>query len=92
MAGQLSEGKKYNVYKCENGLIDVAFPIVIEGVHVGNMFTGQFAFKRPDIEFFRNQAKKFGFDEKEYLEAFAKVPVFSEEKIQKTPAWLKVSF
>ena len=84
LAGQLSEGKKYNVYQCKNGLIDVAFPIVIEGVHVGNMFTGQFAFEKPDIEHFRAQAREFGFDEAAYLEAFSKVPVFSEEKIQKT--------
>ena len=48
------------------------------------MFTGQFALEKPDIDFFRNQARQFGFDEAAYLEAFAKVPVFSEEAIKKT--------
>ena len=84
LANQLKKGKKYNVYKCKNGLIDVAFPIIIEGNHVGNMFTGQFTFEKPDIEYFKKQAKEFGFDEKLYLEALAKVPIFSEEKIKDT--------
>lgn len=82
LANQLKEGNRYNVYKCKNGLIDVAFPIIIDGIHVGNMFTGQFVNEKSDIDYFRKQAKEFGFNEKEYIEAFKKVPVFSEERIK----------
>ncbi len=82
LAGQLSEGHTYNVYECENGLVDVAVPIIIEGVYLGNLFTGQFLFEEPDFDFFSRQAEEFGFDKKEYLNALAKVPVYSSDKIK----------
>ncbi len=82
LAGHLKSGSKYNVYKCKNGLMDVAMPIVVGNNHIGNFFTGQFFTEEPDIEYFRNQAKKYNFDEKAYLDDLAKVPVFSEEQIK----------
>jgi len=68
-------------YQCPHGLIDNATPIIINGKHMGNFFTGQFFLEPPDQEFFRKQAKKFGFVEKEYLEAVGKVPVWTKEKL-----------
>jgi PAS domain S-box-containing protein len=82
LAARLAEGQSYNVYKCRNGLQDVAVPIVVMGEHVGNFFTGQFFSEPPDVEYFRAQAREFGFPEDEYLAALAKVPVFSEEKVR----------
>ncbi len=81
LAGKMGKGEKYHFYKCLNGLIDVAVPIVINGEHIANLFSGQFFFEEPDHNFFRGQAKKFGFDEAKYLEALEKVPVVSKEKI-----------
>lgn len=88
LAGQLNKGEKYNVYQCINGLVDVAVPIIIDGEHLGNFFTGQFFFKQPDAEFFRKQASECGFDENAYLEALGRVPVFSEKTIEKTMNFL----
>ena len=88
LAGQLESGCKYNVYKCKNGLMDVAMPIYVGGNHVGNFFTGQFFTEKPDIEFFRSQARKYGFDESEYLAALEKVPVFSEDQIKANISFL----
>lgn len=68
-------------YKCSHGLIDSASPIIINGVHYGNFFTGQFLFEEPDIEYFRQQAKKYGFDEKEYIDAIKQVPVKTKEEL-----------
>ncbi|MBN1820893.1 MAG: PocR ligand-binding domain-containing protein [Prolixibacteraceae bacterium] len=68
-------------YKCPHGLIDNATPIIIDGKHLGNFFTGQFFLEKPNLEFFRKQAKKYGFDEEEYLEAVKKVPVWTKEKL-----------
>ena len=82
LAGQLAAGEKYNVYKCKNGLVDVAVPIIIENKHVGNLFTGQFFFEPPDVDFFTQQAEEFGFDKDSYLESLLKVPVFSMERIK----------
>ncbi len=82
LANGLNEQKEYNVYKCKNGLVDVAFPIIIDGKHLANFFIGQFLFEKPDREYFTDQAKKFGFDTGEYLEALNEVEVISESKIK----------
>jgi len=68
-------------YRCPHGLIDNATPIIIEGVHYGNFFTGQFFLEKPDPAFFQAQAKKYGFDETAYLKAVNKVPVWTLEQL-----------
>jgi PAS domain S-box-containing protein len=78
----MAEGKSFHYYQCLNGLIDVAVPIFINGEHVANLFSGQFFFEKPDIPFFRKQAKKYGFAEEKYIEALEKVPVVSKEQVQ----------
>lgn len=82
LANKMGEGEKYHFYKCLNGLVDVAMPVVINGEHVANLFSGQFFFEEPDIPFFKKQAKKYGFDENKYLDALSKVPIFSQEKVK----------
>ena len=57
-------------------------PIIIEGEHLGNFYIGQFFFEPPDMELFRNQAKQFGFDEDEYLEAVSKVPIHTRDELE----------
>ncbi|MBN1950261.1 MAG: PAS domain S-box protein [Bacteroidales bacterium] len=81
LAGKLAQGEKYHFYKCLNGLVDVAVPIVINGEHIANLFSGQFFFEEPDHKFFMEQAGKYGFNEKKYLDALKKVPVVSKEKV-----------
>ena len=88
LAGKLKKGNKYNIYKCKNGLIDVAMPIIVGDIHVGNFFTGQFLDKKPDIEYFRKQAQTFGFDEKKYLNALKNTPIFTEKEIENTIQFL----
>lgn len=56
LAAKMAKGEKYHFYKCLNGLIDVAVPIVINGEHVANLFSGQFFFEEPDRMFFKKQA------------------------------------
>ena len=82
LAGEVGDGEEYHYYKCLNGLVDVAVPIVINDEHVANLFTGQFFFDEPDREFFRKQAIQFGFEEDKYIEALEKVPVVSKEKVK----------
>ena len=88
LAGQLANGEKYNLYRCKNGLIDVAVPVFIEGEHVANFFTGQFFDRQPDKTFFKKQANEFGFDEDEYLEALSRVPIHDENRVQEIMAFL----
>jgi len=78
----------YNIYRCKNGLTDVAIPIRINDEHVGNFFIGQFLLSEPDEQFFAEQAKQFGFDNIIYMDALHKTPVFSERYIEKTVTYL----
>jgi len=82
LAGELGKGEKYHFYKCLNGLVDVAVPIVIKGEHIANLFSGQFFFEKPDPLFFQKQAAKYGFNQDIYLKALGDVPIISEEKVK----------
>lgn len=68
-------------YRCPHGLVDNALPIIIDGVHYGNFFTGQFFLEKPDLTFFRTQAQKYGFNEADYLNAVKKVPIWTQEQL-----------
>lgn len=82
LSKKMGEGEKYHFYECLNGLVDVAVPIIINGAHIANLFSGQFFFEKPNIQFFRKQAQVNHFDEDEYLKALEKVPVVSKEKVK----------
>ncbi|MCX8018476.1 MAG: PocR ligand-binding domain-containing protein, partial [Rhodocyclaceae bacterium] len=82
LAQSMTEGKPYAIYHCLNGLVDTAAPIIVAGRHVANVFTGQFFTAPPDLEFFRAQARRFGFDEAAYLEAIARVPVLEHARVE----------
>ena len=88
LANKMAQGEKYHFYKCLNGLIDVAVPIIIRGHYVANLFTGQFFFEKPDTSFFKKQAEKFGFDEKVYLDALEQVPILSQEQVKTAMSFL----
>ncbi|MFA6039919.1 MAG: diguanylate cyclase [Methylophilus sp.] len=60
---------------CQNGLMDYATPVVIEGQQLATLFLGQILHAPPDMEFFRKQAAKFGYDEKSYLASIQALPV-----------------
>src|SRR5690606_26613293 len=68
LANKMALGEKIHFYKCLNGIIDIAIPIVINDEHIANLFTGQIFFEKPDVGFFKKQAEKYGFNEKIYLE------------------------
>jgi len=80
---RLDEHAQHVVFRCPMGLVDAATPIVIEGKHLGNVFTGQLFMDDPDESFFIRQAREYGFDEQDYLDAMRQVPFFAEEKLHK---------
>lgn len=79
----------YKLYRCKNGMNDIATPIVVGGKHIGNLFLGQFFFEEeePDPDFFRSQACLYGFDEQDFLSALARVPRWSREKVDTVMAF-----
>ena len=86
---RLHEANPAVTYRCPHGLVDNAMPIVIDGVHYGNFFTGQFFLEKPDLEFFRQQARNYGFNEEAYLEAVRKVPIWSREQLDSYLLFIK---
>jgi len=77
-----------SIEACENGLIDCATPIIIKGEHIATLATGQLLLEPPDISRFKLQAKKFGFNEKEYLKALREIPIVSPEKLNSITLFL----
>ena len=69
---------------------DIATPIMVEGQHVGNVFSGQFFFEDEplDYELFRSQARKYGFNEEEYIAALEKVPRLNREAVDRGMTFL----
>lgn len=82
LASEMGKGEKYHFYKCLNGLVDVAVPIIIKGEHIANLFSGQFFFEQPDYSFFQKQAAEFDFNEAVYLKALGDVPIISQDKVK----------
>jgi diguanylate cyclase len=66
---RVTEPGSFKSYRCKNGLWDMSTPIVVSGLHMGNIYFGQFIYsdEQLDVERFRNQARRYGFDEEEYL-------------------------
>jgi signal transduction histidine kinase len=77
-------------YCCLNGLVDAVFPIIVDGEHLANLFTGQFFLQPPDREAFRRQAQAFGFDEEAYLASLDDVPVFSRDFVDRGMRFLEM--
>lgn len=79
---KLSSGvlpREFKLNKCKNNMWDIATPIIVDDQHVGYAFSGQFFFEDEpvDYELFRAQARKYGFNEQEYIAALEKVPRLS---------------
>jgi PAS domain S-box-containing protein len=85
---QLKELKELHVHHCENGLVDGATPIIIEGTHLASLFTGQILFEEPKIQQFRERALTYGFDVGAYLDALGEVPVVTEEEFENALSFL----
>ena len=82
---------EYRLYKCLNNMWDMATPLIVDGQHLGNVVLGQFFFEdeMPDVDQFREQATRYGFDEERYLAALDKVPRFSREFVTNGMAYLR---
>jgi PAS domain S-box-containing protein len=73
------------VYKCLNGLMCVAAPVVVRGEHIASVKAGQFLLSEPkdeELKFFENQVRECGFEASAYFEALNRVPVISERRME----------
>jgi len=74
----------FKAYRCKNNMWDIATPIMLSNRHIGNIFLGQFLYddEEPDYNLFRAQARRFGYDEADYIAALDRVSRFSRETVQ----------
>jgi len=82
LALQLKQGQPFAHHRCENGLTDVASPILVSGQHVANVFVGQFFEKPADMDFFARQGSELGFEQTEYLAAIQKITVIEPGRLE----------
>ena len=87
---RMSEEEIVHSDGCLNGLTDVVIPIVIRGEHIANLFSGQFFLEEPDRSFYKSRARRYGFEEKAYLEALERVPVFTKEGVEAATRFLQL--
>ncbi|MEO5361000.1 MAG: PAS domain S-box protein [Nitrospirota bacterium] len=78
--GKIEAGQRYSVHRCKNGLVYVTVPIVIDGIHIGSLCTGQFFFEPPDEQLFIRQSEGCGFTE--YPDVLSKIPIFTEDYVK----------
>jgi PAS domain S-box-containing protein len=73
----------FKQYKCKNNMWDIATPVMLGDRHLGNIFLGQFLYEdeAPDYEIFRQQARRYGFIEHDYLEALDRVPRWNKKTV-----------
>ncbi len=88
LLGSFKQARELGIHPCENGLMDGATPVIVRGKHLASLTTGQVLFEKPDVERFKRQAKEFGFDETEYLQALDKVPVVTPEQLSNALTFL----
>lgn len=74
--------QEISLKKCKHGMIDGATPIVINGKHLADLFSGQVLFNQPNVEKFKKGAKEFGYDMDSYLKALDAVKITSEYELR----------
>jgi PAS domain S-box-containing protein len=83
MTGKCEQLHAIQVESCENGLVDGGTPIIIKGCRIATLATGQVLFNPPDMEYFKQQAARFGYDQEAYLKAVSEIPVVSRQQFEK---------
>jgi two-component system, sensor histidine kinase len=68
---------------CPHGLLDAAEPIIINNERLGALLIGQVFAEQPDLDFYRQEAERYGFDLTEFLQVLSSVPVISREQFEK---------
>jgi diguanylate cyclase (GGDEF)-like protein/PAS domain S-box-containing protein len=84
----LQESHHISMKECQHGMVDGATPIIIDGEHLADIFSGQVLFDKPNIENFKHGADEFGYDMEQYLEALQKVKISSKDKLKEVLEFL----
>jgi len=87
------EQRNLSLYSCHCGIIDMAAPLILEGVYWGAVLCGQVLLEEPSgekIRQIRTLARILGVDENEMEHAFRQIEVVSESKIRAAGELLQI--
>lgn len=71
------------IFQCHTGLTNFIVPIILNDKHMASILGGQVLLNSPDEKNFRQIAKSYGIDEKQYIDAAKDLKIFSEEKLKR---------
>jgi PAS domain S-box-containing protein len=77
-----TDHKDLRFQECAHKILEGGAPIIIQGVHLANIITGQVFLDPPDLKWFAKHGEEMGFDVPAYLAAVKEVPVVKKEKLQ----------
>ena len=84
----LKVSQQISLKECQHGMVDGATPIIIDGVHLADIFSGQVLFKQPELEKFKLGANEFGYDMDGYIQALEEVKITSKDKLSEVLEFL----
>jgi len=84
----LKESHQIATQECQHGMVDGATPLIIDGEHLADIFSGQILLDKPDIETFKKSAREFGYDIDKYLKALKDVKVISQDRLKEALEFL----
>lgn len=76
----LEQTGDYVIRPCQNGIVDGCTPIIVDGIRLADLFIGQLFFEPPDLNFFRQQAQSYGFDEAAFLASLKDLPIIPQNQ------------
>ncbi|MBE0500723.1 MAG: PocR ligand-binding domain-containing protein, partial [Desulfuromonadales bacterium] len=68
---------------CQNGLIEIGLPVIVEGRHYATLLFGQFVPENADLDRFRQQAVAMGLARDAYMKAVLSAPVIDRAALKK---------
>lgn len=74
---------RIHLKRCHMRLTNGATPLIIQGAHVADLYVGHALLESPDIDWFRQQAECYGFDQRNYLASLKKMEVVGPDQFQR---------
>lgn len=78
----VKEKGKPIISKCYVGIVIFIIPVIVSGEYYGCVLGGQVLSEPPDENKMREFARKYNFDEDEFMEEIGKIKIWSEDKVK----------
>jgi ligand-binding sensor protein/anti-sigma regulatory factor (Ser/Thr protein kinase) len=85
--------RKPYIHYCHAGLIDLAAPVIVDGVYLGSVLCGQVLLRPPDSEYYglvRQRVGDLGLDVEALLDAFREIEVVREDRVKASAELLHI--